>query len=278
VAAAPKTPFFFPDALTNPAYRHFAIKTTAAALICYLIYTGLDWQDIHTAMVTCYVATLGTTGETVHKLALRITGCLIGAVLGMGSLLFVMPQLETVGGLMVLVFAGVLVAAWVSTGPERIAYGGVQIALAFLLTVLQGFGPATSLDTAWNRIVGILLGNVVVYLIFTHIWPVSIESAARAHLQAALAAVRRLAARPPAARLQAVPDAALVGSEIGKVAELLKLIPAEPRAIRPTPASEAALREAAGAIGSLAREVWLARTDDAASQARLARLERMVAG
>lgn len=42
---------------------------------------------------------------------------------------------------MLLVFFGMMVSAWISTGPERISYAGVQVALAFLLTVLQGFGP-----------------------------------------------------------------------------------------------------------------------------------------
>ncbi len=46
---APKSSFFAADALTNPVHQQFALKTTAAALICYLIYTALDWQDIHTA-------------------------------------------------------------------------------------------------------------------------------------------------------------------------------------------------------------------------------------
>ncbi|MDR6955726.1 multidrug resistance protein MdtO [Ancylobacter sp. 3268] len=276
VVAAPKAPFFFPDAFSNPAYQRFALKTTAAAVICYLIYTGLDWSGIHTAMITCYVAALGTTGETVHKLGLRILGCLIGAAMGMAAILFVMPQLETVGGLMVLVFAGVLVGAWISTGPERIAYGGVQVALAFLLTVLQGFGPATSLDTAWDRVVGILLGNVVIYLIFTRLWPVPIESAVRAHLRAALAGVKRIAALAPELRPHAVQDAALVGSEIGKAAELTALIPFEPAAIRAAPLVEAVLRETTAEIGQLVRDVYLARVPAASVETSLTRLDAAV--
>ncbi|MDF2619813.1 MAG: hypothetical protein K0S00_2472 [Xanthobacteraceae bacterium] len=277
VIDAPKAPFFFSDALSNPAYQRFALKTTAAAVVCYLIYTGLDWPGIHTAMITCYVAALGTTGETVHKLGLRIIGCLIGATMGMGAILFVVPQLETIGGLMALVFGGVLVGAWVSTGPERIAYGGVQIALAFLLTVLQGFGPTISLDAAWDRVVGILLGNVVIYVIFTRLWPVSIEGAVRMHLQVALAGVKRIAALAPKLRAHAVPDVALVGSEIGKATELMALLPLEPIGIRPQPPTEAMLNAVTAEIGQLVREVYFARIPDAAAWMHINRLAATVA-
>lgn len=170
---AGKEGFFFPDALHNPAYTRFALKTTFAAVVCYLVYTLLDWQDIHTAMITCYVAALATTGETLHKLTLRIAGALVGAAMGIASIIFLMPLMTSIGQLMLLVFAGSLVAAWVASGSERSAYAGVQIGLAFLLTVLQGFGPDVQLSVAYDRIIGILLGNAVLYVVFTRAWPVS---------------------------------------------------------------------------------------------------------
>ncbi|MBO1076620.1 FUSC family protein [Roseomonas marmotae] len=278
VVAAPKAPFLAPDVLSNPAYQRFALKTTAAAVICYVVYTSLDWQDIHTAMVTCYVAALGSTGETVHKLGLRITGCLIGAAMGMGAVLFVVPHLESVGGLMVLIFAGVLVGAWVSTGSERIAYGGVQIALAFLLIVLQGFRPSTSLDAGWDRIVGILLGNLVVYLISTRIWPVSVEGAARAHLRDALAGLARLATQAPEHRPGMVPDAALVAKEAGKADELLALLPFEPAAIRAAPATQAALRATSAEIAGLTRDIYFSREAMPDVAARLGQLGTRILG
>ena len=278
VVPAPKPPFLFPDAFTNPAYQRFALKTTAAAVLCYIIYTGLDWQGIHTAMITCYVAALGTTGETVHKLGLRILGCLIGAAMGIGAVIFVMPQLDGIGGLMALVFCGVLVGAWVSTGNERISYGGVQIALAFLLTVLQGFGPTTSLSAGWDRVVGILLGNLVVYLIFTRIWPVSVEGAVRDHLRGALAGLARLAALAPQRRAGAVPDAALVMKEAGAAEELLDLMRFEPAAIRPGPAVEAALRSANDEIAALARDIAFSREALPGVATRLDSLALQVAG
>lgn len=173
---AGKASFFFKDALTNPSYQRFALKTTAAAIISYLAYTAIDWQGIHTAMITCYVAALGSTAETVHKLVLRIIGCLIGAAMGVAAILFLIPHMTSIGSLMALVFAGILVAGWVSAGSERIAYAGIQIGLAFLLTILQGFGPDISMSAASDRIMGILLGNLVMYLVFTRIWPQSVAS------------------------------------------------------------------------------------------------------
>ncbi|MDV6228080.1 FUSC family protein [Nitratireductor aquimarinus] len=167
------------DAFTNPDHQRYALKTSLAAIICYLIYTGIQWDGIHTALITCYVAALGTTGETVRKLTLRIVGCLIGAAMGVGALLFIMPHLTSIGGLMVLVFAGTLVGAWVSSGNERISYSGVQIALAFLLTTLNGFGPSFEFSQAGDRIMGIFVGIFVIYVIFTQFWPKSVVNEVR---------------------------------------------------------------------------------------------------
>ncbi|OVZ94349.1 FUSC family protein [Yersinia kristensenii] len=232
--AAPKSSFFAADALTNPVHQRFALKTTAAALICYLVYTALDWQDIHTAMITCYVAALGTTGETVHKLVLRIIGCLIGALMGVLSIIFIIPHLSDIGQLMALVFGCILLAAWVSCGSERIAYAGVQIGLAFLLTVLQGFGPSTDLGVALDRVLGILLGNLVVYVIFTLLWPVAIVDAVRIHISNALKGLTSLAALSPDARPAALREATNVETEITNAQEELALIPFEPMQLRPS--------------------------------------------
>lgn len=203
--------FFRADALTSPRHYRFALKTTLAASLAYIIYTALDWQDIHTAMVTCYVAALGSTGETLHKLTLRIIGCLIGAAMGVASILLLMPLMTSIGELMILVFAGTMVAGWVSSGSERIAYAGVQIGLAFLMTVLQGFGPDVELSVAMDRVIGILLGNALLYVIFTRIWPVSSTSTARAALHDVKAQLQAL-------RINAVPGQVLAPSQ---AAELL---------------------------------------------------------
>jgi multidrug resistance protein MdtO len=262
IVPAPKAPFVFADALTNPAYPRFALKTTAAAIICFMIYTAIDWQGIHTAMVTCYVAALGTTGETVHKLVLRITGALVGAALGIAAIFLVIPHIDGIAALMVLVFFGVLVGAWVSTGPERISYAGVQIALAFLLTILQGFEPSVSLSTAWDRIAGILLGNFVVYLIFTNVWPDPLEGQIRSRIAQALTILASMARLPSIERHHAIGSAAAVEALVGKNQESLSFLPFETRALRPGVERESALEHALAQIEALNREIWLSKDSD----------------
>lgn len=172
-AAAKKA---LPPTKINTAPSHyFAIKVTLAALTCYCIYNIFDWVGIHTAMITCYVVALSTTAETVHKLILRISGCLLGALMGVISIVYILPHLDEVGGLMVLVFFCMLIPAWITAGSQLFSYAGVQIGLAFLLTTVHGFSPTVDLSIAQDRILGILLGNVVSYFFFTFLWPVSIS-------------------------------------------------------------------------------------------------------
>ena len=66
-----------PDAFSNPDHVYHALKTTGAAMFCYILYSLLNWPTIHTCLITCYIVALGTAAETVEKLSLRILGCLL---------------------------------------------------------------------------------------------------------------------------------------------------------------------------------------------------------
>lgn len=241
------SPFIAKDVFSNPIHLHFALKTTLAAFSCYFIYTAADWQGIHTAMVTCYVAALGTTGDTVHKLVLRITGCLIGAFFGLISIIYLIPHMESVGSLAWLIFFVMSIAAWVSTGSERISYGGVQIGLAFLLTVLQGFEPATSLSAASDRIIGILLGNIVIYIIFTNIWPVSVTYAVKSNMADALSKLQLLTKLDFPQRSASTELVAALQGNLAEVRNELDMASYEPHYLRPQ-------KDMRGALDSLTTE------------------------
>src|ERR1700723_1696740 len=164
---------FVPDALSNPAHWQFALKTTIAIMIVYSVYTMLDWPGLLTSIVTVFFVALGSVGETVHKLTLRISGALIGGLIAGLSIVFVLPHFTDIGQLCALTAVVALFAGWVSTSSERLSYAGMQIALAFFMGLLQTYSPATDLTVLRDRVVGILLGNVVMTLVFSGLWPES---------------------------------------------------------------------------------------------------------
>src|SRR5438045_2435594 len=173
-AAAPRPKpksLLVPDALTNPAHVHFALKVTFAAMFCYIVYEAIDWSGIHTAFITCTFIALESTEATLYKGTLRFVGCLIGRALALFSIVFLLPHMETIASLVVLVACAAAIAGWVATGSERINYAGLQLAFAFFYSVFQGYAPDTDLDNVRNRVVGILFGLIVTGLVFHYIWP-----------------------------------------------------------------------------------------------------------
>jgi len=187
---------FVPDALSNPAHWQFALKTTIAIMIVYSVYTMLDWPGLLTSIVTVFFVALGSVGETVHKLTLRIAGALIGGLLAGLSIVFLLPHFTDIGQLCALTAVVALFAGWVSTSSERLSYAGMQIALAFFMGLLQTYSPANDLTVLRDRIVGILLGNVVMTLVFSSLWPESAITRLRGALADALRAIAALLRLP----------------------------------------------------------------------------------
>jgi multidrug resistance protein MdtO len=137
-------------------------------------------------VITAFFVALGTVGDTLHKATLRFVGCLIGAGLGLGAILLLMPLMTDLGDLLLLLAPVTLLAAWIASGSERIAYAGLQVSIAFYLVVLQGYGPTIDMYGARDRTIGILFGNIVILVIFTAIWPVSVANVVRTSLAKAL--------------------------------------------------------------------------------------------
>jgi len=168
-----KSGFFVPDAFSNPDHVRFGGKGAAAVMICYLTFTLLDWPGIHTCMLTCFIVGLTTVGETMQKLSLRIVGCCVGATLGLLAIVYILPNITSITALAVVIGLVTLPTAWVAVGKPTVSYIGFQAAFALYLCILQGPEPKFDLTIARDRTFGILFGNIVVYVIFTRLFPVS---------------------------------------------------------------------------------------------------------
>jgi multidrug resistance protein MdtO len=247
--AGPRAGFFLPDAFTNPAHVRYALKTTAAALFCYFVYSLLDWPGIHTCLITCYIVSLGTAAETIEKLSLRIGGCLLGAAAGIAAIVFLIPQITSIGALMAVVFCGAFVSAWIAAGSPRIAYAGFQVAFAFFLSVLQGPAPAFDMTIARDRVIGVIFGNLVVYVLFTNVWPVSVAGRIDPAIQALLKRLSAMAREPR--RMKRVDIVSEVNEAASAVAQDLELAVYEPRGLRPSARWLASRRRAVREISAL---------------------------
>jgi multidrug resistance protein MdtO len=195
-----KKSLFVADAFTNPAHVKFALKVTLAGMIGYIFYTASDYFGIHTVYYTPLIIALGSTGATMNKGVLRIVGAVIGGGLGLICSIWLIPRFETLGMYLLIVFCLHALAAWVAFGSERISYIGLQIALTFDLGVLRDYGPPTSIDPIRDRLIGIILGIIIISIVFSLVWPEDARSFVRQKLAVGLRSIARLL------RLEGSPD------------------------------------------------------------------------
>ena len=181
------------DAFQNPDYLRSSIKGALAGFICYLIFTLTNYQEIFTSVITCIVCSLSTAGASFQKGTLRFCGSAIGALLGLMTLMYIFPHVDSIGGFWVPFAAVTALAAYVTVGSPAISYGGYQIGLAFYKCTLQSYGPYTELRVVRDRLIGILLGLVVFEFINTHLWPVKATGTIRARLGSTLRALADMA-------------------------------------------------------------------------------------
>jgi multidrug resistance protein MdtO len=183
--------FFKKDAFQNPAHIHFALRGCLAATLCYFTYEILDWRGIATSVTTCVLTALSTIGTSRQKQFLRVSGAVAGGlVLGIGSQVFILPYIDTIAGFSLLFAAITAIAAWFATSSQRLSYFGLQIANAFYLITIQGFTMQTSLATARDRVVGVMLGLFMMWLAYHSF---SKDSAAQQMLVSFVANLRAIA-------------------------------------------------------------------------------------
>lgn len=191
-------------ALSNPEHLKFALRGTLAASLSYFIFNSLFWPGISTAVTTCLLTALSTVGASHQKQFLRFTGALVGGLLiEMGAQIFILPNIDSIGAFAVLIAVVAALSAWIATSSPRLSYFGVQIVVAFYLINLQEFKIQTSLAVARDRVVGILLGLLMMWLAFDLLWstPAGVEMR-----RAFITALRLLAqlAREPVSKDAAV--------------------------------------------------------------------------
>ena len=273
-AKGAKLPMLVPDAFTNPVYNQFALKTLLATLITYIFYTAADWQGIHTCMLTCIILAQSSFGAVARKAWLRIFGAVMGSLIALFMIVFVIPHIDGLVGVLMMTLPVIAVSSWMMGGSERIAYAGFQIMVTFGLALLMDFGPTMNLTEVRDRMIGVLLGVVVYTLVSVLLWPEREGRSARNALAELLKAIGKLLEPIHKQVASAAPTAVAqqqlaVMTKLGDSESILARVALEPR-LRESEHEELTLklqttlaqaRSLAIAVGNLQRELVVHRDD-----------------
>jgi multidrug resistance protein MdtO len=186
--AKPSPPWFVADAWRNPAYLNFALRISLCATLGYILYMALDWPGISTVVLTVLIVGLNNTGAICQKMVLRVIAASIGClVFGIGSIVFLFPHMDTIASFILLIAAIVFVCSWIARSPH-IGYVGMQITFSYFLIAFERFSAPVSMTPARDRVIGIALALVMVWIVFLEIAPVRTVSEMRAALGHVLSA------------------------------------------------------------------------------------------
>jgi multidrug resistance protein MdtO len=172
-------------ALTNKDSVAFALKLSLCATLCYIFYFAVDWPGISTCCGTVLIVGLTNSGAMKQKFLYRFIGSALGGALGLVVESFLLPNIDSLTGVVLIVVAVVLVTGYVAQG-RRFSYIGMQMCFSFYLVAITGSHAPTELAPARDRLIGILIALFVMWVVFDQLWPVRTVTVMRQALASAL--------------------------------------------------------------------------------------------
>ncbi len=196
-----QTPLLTPAFSTkNTEALALALKAALGVEISYLLMHALDWSALVTAGVTAVIVGQTSFGATIQKSMLRLGGAILGGILGSAVIIVSMPNIESVGSLLIVASVGFGIASWIAAGSPRISYVGLQTGLAFAMCVTDPAGPTTDLTTGRDRVLGIFIGVLAMLFVHAVLWPARARLTMWSALARALRSLSDLARFAPDAR------------------------------------------------------------------------------
>jgi uncharacterized membrane protein YccC len=169
VAEAAKVFAVFP--IERFRVRH-GIKNALASVIGLVLALAIPGGYGAPLMMTVQLLSASPNfGAMVQKSILRFTGTLIGGALAIVFIIAVIPNLFSVGGLLLWAAPFLFAFGYLLCCGTRVAYAGLQMALTFGMVVLPSNVPASDLWPATDRLVGVFVGAAIVGIVFNYIAP-----------------------------------------------------------------------------------------------------------
>jgi uncharacterized membrane protein YccC len=98
----------------------------------------------------------------IQRGAHRLIGCLIGALAGLACLAFIGDDFLL---WIALIPPGIWLCSQIQTGATGISYIGTQAMFSYVTSMVQGQGPPDTIAPGLNRLVGILGGLTILFVV-----------------------------------------------------------------------------------------------------------------
>jgi len=153
-----------------PAVQH-ALRAGISVMLVPLVWNwaelpGLSQTAVTVAAVMAVPALSNDAATDQQKVAERalhrILGCLLGGIAGLACLAL---SVENFLPWLLMLTAGVWVAAHVQGSQRGIGYIGTQAAVVFITTLVQGWGPPSSILPGIERLAGITGGLLILFAV-----------------------------------------------------------------------------------------------------------------
>ncbi len=146
-----------------------SIKSAISVISVFWLFF---WLEIPGSATTVAISAVTVARPDIiltrHRAILRLGGCLVGAFLAFVFLAFGVQTGATM-------FASLFIVAYFSGiiwgGDASIAYFGYQIYIAYILAVVPDLAPAPDVTEPVQRTVGLLLGVLVTWIVYSLVFP-----------------------------------------------------------------------------------------------------------
>ena len=153
------------------------IRAAVAVVILLFVWLWLDLQDFQQMAITVAIVMAapgpGDVGarsrDAVSERAVhRFVGCLVGGLAALGCLALSITDFLP---WLLVIAAAMWICMHVRSSRRGVSYVGIQAAVAFIVTMVQGRGPPESLLPGLERFAGITGGLLVLMVVSLALWP-----------------------------------------------------------------------------------------------------------
>lgn len=151
---------FDPGVARNIMQAAFIAGLTS--VIIPILWSAFNLPSLSQSMITALVLIDPNPVSTRNRAGQRLLGCFIGGIAGLMGCIYAGDSLF----LWITVFmAGTMVFSHLHLGRSRWAYVGTQGGVAFIMTLVTGFGPPSTLLPVGERLAGVLIGIAVIIMV-----------------------------------------------------------------------------------------------------------------